>query len=82
MAEVEWEPSGQRILVRGLPDEDAVKVVAQKLYDLINDGRVKGVSDICNLSTDSGTLLVIQMRRDADAQAVLDEVSKHMPTDG
>jgi DNA gyrase/topoisomerase IV subunit A len=78
MAEVEWESSHKRILVRGLPDEDAVEVLAEKLHDLIVGRHINGVSGIVNMSTDDKALLVVELRRDAEAQAVVDEIRKHV----
>jgi DNA gyrase/topoisomerase IV subunit A len=82
MAQVEWEPGHQRILIRGLPDAVVLEILAEKLRDLIMDGQIKGVSGMRNLSSDDKPLMMLQLKNDADAQAVLDTVTKHVPTDG
>lgn len=81
MAEVEWEPSDQRILVRGFPDADALEVVVERLRGLINDRQIHGVRSMTNLSTDDEPLFMVGLKPDANPQAVVDEIRRHVPTD-
>jgi hypothetical protein len=81
MADVEWEPSYPRILVRRLPDMDALEVVVEKLRHLIMDGQIKGVSDIVNLSTDDEPQFMVHLRPNANPQAVVDQIRRQVPTD-
>ena len=81
MAEVEWEPNHQRILVSGLPDADALEVLLEKLRDLIMDRQIKGVSGMRNLSTDDEPLFMVQLKPGANPQTVVDEIRRHVPTD-
>jgi DNA gyrase/topoisomerase IV subunit A len=81
MAEVEWEPSHQRILVSGLPDADALEVLVEKLRDLRLDRQIKGVREIYNVSPDDEPQFMIRLRPDANPQAVVDEIRRQMPTE-
>jgi DNA gyrase/topoisomerase IV subunit A len=60
---------------------DSSEIFFKKLADLIDDRQIRGVSDITNLSADEETLLMIQLRRSANPQSVLDELYEHLPTD-
>jgi hypothetical protein len=81
MAELEWDASHNRVLVRGLRDADAVEAYAEKFKRLVMDRQINGVSRMTNLSTDDKTLLEIQVKPGVNAQTVLDEIAKHLPTD-
>jgi DNA gyrase/topoisomerase IV subunit A len=80
MTEVEWEPSHQRILVSGLPDADALEVLVEKLRDLIMDRQISGVSGMSNLSTDDESRFTVELRPDADPQAVVAAIRRHALT--
>ena len=60
---------------------DSLEIFFKKLAHLIDDRQISGVSDITNLSADDETLLIIQLRRSANPQSVLDEIYEHLPTD-
>jgi DNA gyrase/topoisomerase IV subunit A len=80
MAEVEWEPCNQRILVSGLPDADALEVLVEKLRELIMDRQIKGVRSMSNLSTDDEPMFIVELKPDANPQIVVDEIRRHATT--
>ena len=81
MAEIEWDASSRLIVVRGSPDEcDSFEVLAGKLHDLVMERRIAGITDVDDESTDDAAVLTIQLKRDANAQSILDEVHRQLPT--
>jgi len=77
MAKVRWDASRNYISVSEA-DEDSLEALAIRLHDLVHERMLSGVTD---LRIDDGTLLTIDLKRGADTQAVLDEISKSLPTE-
>ena len=81
MAEIEWEASSRLIVVTGSPDEcDSLEVLAEKLRDSMIEHRISGITDIYDKSTEDAAVLTIHLKRDANAQTILDEVHRHLPS--
>jgi DNA gyrase subunit A len=68
---------GQRIVVTELPYQVSGDRLLAKIGDMVKDGRLNGVSDLANESNKEGTRLVIEVRRDAVPQVVLNQLYKH-----
>jgi DNA gyrase subunit A len=68
---------GQRLVVTELPYQVSGDRLLQKIADLVKDGRVNGIADVNNESNKEGTRLVIDVRRDAVPQVVLNQLYKH-----
>jgi len=68
---------GQRLVVTELPYQVSGDRLLQKIADLVKDARVSGIADINNESNKEGTRLVIDVRRDAVPQVVLNQLYKH-----
>ena len=77
MAKVDWDASRKRITVTEFPDEPSLEALALQLVDLFTELHLSG--DLRNLTKDDDTRLLIELRRRADAQAVLDEISRSLP---
>ena len=54
-------------------------MIGQKIAELVNDRRIEGIRDVRNASSGDTTLLVIELKRDANAQVVLNQLYKHTP---
>ncbi|HET8525225.1 MAG TPA: DNA gyrase subunit A [Actinomycetota bacterium] len=68
----------QRIVVTELPYQVSVTRVAEKIRDLVLGGRLKGVADIKDHSSGrEGRRLVIELKRGANPQVVLNQLYKH-----
>jgi DNA gyrase subunit A len=79
-AEIEEDGrGGQRILVSELPFQTSVETIGAKIHDLVNDRRIEGIRDITDLSAGDTVGLVIDLKRDANAQVVLNQLYKHTP---
>ena len=80
VAEIEEDSrGGQRIVVTQLPYQTSVEVIAAKIAELVNDRRVEGIRDVRDLSAGDTIGLVIDLKRDANAQVVLNQLYKHTP---
>jgi DNA gyrase subunit A len=80
VAEVTEDPrGGQRIVVTEVPFQTSVEVIGTKIAELVNDRRVEGIRDVRNESAGDTTRLVIELKRDANAQVVLNQLYKHTP---
>jgi DNA gyrase subunit A len=68
------------IVVTELPYQVSIERVISKIKDLVDSKRVTGVSDARNESSDRvGTRLVIELKRDAVPQVVLNQLYKNTP---
>ena len=80
VAEVEEGPRGEpRIVVTQVPYQTSVEVIGQKIAELVNDRKIDGIRDVRNASAGDTTMLIIELKRDANAQVVLNQLWKHTP---
>jgi DNA gyrase subunit A len=70
---------GQRIAVTEVPYQTSVEVIGQKIAELVNDRRIDGIRDVRNESAGDTTRLIVELKRDANAQVVLNQLYKHTP---
>ncbi|MGH9081981.1 MAG: DNA gyrase subunit A [Acidimicrobiales bacterium] len=76
VAEIE-EGRDTRIVVTELPYQTSVPVIAQKIDDLVKAGEVEGIAEVLDSSAGKKTRLVIRLKRDANANVVLNKLYKH-----
>jgi DNA gyrase subunit A len=70
---------GQRIVVTEVPYQTSVEVIGQKIAELVNERRIEGIRDVRNESSGDSVRLVVDLKRDANAQVVLNQLWKHTP---
>src|SRR5918912_778124 len=68
---------GQRIIVTEVPYQTSVESIGSKIEELVRERRIEGIRDARNESSRAGTRLVIDLKRDANAQVVLNQLYKH-----
>ena len=68
---------GQRLVVTELPYQVSGDRLLIRIRDLVREGRLNGIVDIANETNKEGTRLVIECRRDAVPQVVLNQLYKH-----
>src|SRR5512132_4415095 len=68
---------GQSIVVTELPYQVSGDRVLVRIGELVKAGRIHGIADGNNESSREGTRLVIDVRRDAVPQVVLNQLYKH-----
>ncbi len=79
VAEIEEHKGSQRIVVSELPYQTSPEVVGQKVAELVNDRRIEGVRDVRNESAGDTIRLIVELKRDANAQVVLNQLYKNTP---
>lgn len=77
-SEIEEQASGkQRIIVHELPYQVNKARLIEKMAELVRDKRLDGITDIRDESDRNGMRVVIEIRRDAIASVVLNNLYKH-----
>jgi DNA gyrase subunit A len=79
VAEIEEGRDATRIVVTELPYQTSVGVIAQKIDDLVKSGDLDGIAEVLDSSAGKQTRLVIRLKRDANANVVLNKLYKHTP---
>jgi len=80
VAEIEEGKRGEpRIVVTEVPFQTSVEAIGQKIAELVNDRKIEGVRDVRNESAGDTPRLVVELRRDANANVVLNQLFKHTP---
>lgn len=79
--EIEEYASGNttrsRIIVTEIPYQVNKAMLVKTMADMVKDKRLEGISDIREESDRSGMRLVIEVKKDANAQVVLNTLYKH-----
>jgi DNA gyrase subunit A len=80
VAEIEEGRNGAvSIVVSQIPYQTSAEVIGQKIAEIVDDRRVEGIRDVRNESAGDTVRLVIDLKRDANAQVVLNQLYKHTP---
>jgi DNA gyrase subunit A len=77
VTEVEETDQGPRIVVTELPYQVNKATLAMKIAELVREKRIAGIRDLADNSNREGMRLVIDLRRDANPQVVLNQLYKH-----
>ena len=75
--EIEEEKNRQRIIVTELPYQVNKARLIENIADLVKDKRVTGISDLRDESDREGMRIVIDLKKDANANVVLNTLYKH-----
>ena len=70
---------GQRIVVTEVPYQTSVEVIGQKIAELVNDRRSRASATSATSRRATRSRLVVDLKRDANAQVVLNQLYKHTP---
>jgi DNA gyrase subunit A len=79
VAEIEEGRTGDRIVVSELPYQTSIEVIEQKITELVRAGDLDGISGMRNASANQQPRLVIDLKRDANANVVLNNLYKQTP---
>jgi len=79
VAEIEESRGATRIVVTEFPYQTSVEVVEKKIADLVHARDLDGISRTQNDSAGRQARLVIELKRDANANVVLNNLYKHTP---
>ena len=78
-AEIVESGSTTRIVVTELPYQTSAEVIEEKVADLVNRRVIDGIRQIHNESAKGQTKLVFELKRDAPALVVLNNLYKYSP---
>ncbi len=77
-AEIEEMPNGKsRIVVTEIPYQVNKARLVEKIAELVHDKRVEGISDLRDETDRNGMRVVIELKRDVNANVVLNQLYKH-----
>ena len=79
VAEIDEVKGTSRIVVTELPYQTSVEVIEKKIADLVKSGDLDGIARTQNDSAGRQSRLVIELKRDANANVVLNNLYKHTP---
>ena len=78
-ADFEETKRGHRIVVSEIPYQVNKSTLIERMAELVRDGRVEGITDIRDESNREGMRIVIELRRDASEDVVLNQLYKLTP---
>ncbi|MGZ0084074.1 DNA gyrase subunit A [Caldibacillus thermoamylovorans] len=77
-AEIEQQPNGKEtIIVSELPYQVNKAKLIERIAELVREKKIDGITDLRDESDRSGMRIVIEVRRDANAKVVLNNLYKH-----
>ncbi len=78
-AEIEETRTGAQIVVTELPYQASPRAIQERIAELVNSRELEGIRDIQDLSAGNDTKIVIPLKRDANANVVLNNLYKLTP---
>jgi len=73
----EMKGGKQQIIVTELPYNVNKRRLIEKIADLVRDRKIDGITDLRDESDRTGMRIVIELRRDANARVILNQLYKH-----
>ena len=70
---------GMRIVVTEIPYQVNKSVLLERMADLVRDGRIQGITDLRDESNREGMRIVVELRRDASEDIILNQLYKMTP---
>ncbi|HEV7959237.1 MAG TPA: DNA topoisomerase (ATP-hydrolyzing), partial [Acidimicrobiales bacterium] len=77
VAEIEETNRDTRIIVTEFPYEVSVESIEEKVFDLVKNGELEGIAAVQNDSAGRQARLVIRLKRDANANVILNKLYKN-----
>jgi DNA gyrase subunit A len=78
-AEIEEGQNNERIVVTEIPYQTSVEGISEKIAELANAGVLEGIREIRDERARGETRLVIELKRDAPGNVILNNLYKHTP---
>ena len=73
----QWKENRERIVVTEIPYMVNKARLIEKIADLVHEKRIEGISDLRDESDRDGLRIVIELKRDVNAQIVLNQLFKY-----
>jgi DNA gyrase subunit A len=77
VAEIEETAKDVRIVVTEFPYEVSVESIEEKIYELVKNNEIEGIAEVQNDSAGRQARLVIRLKRDANANVILNKLYKN-----
>jgi DNA gyrase subunit A len=68
-----------RIVVSEIPYQASINTIATKIKELVETRQIEGIADVNDASAGESTNLVIELKKDAPALVILNNLYKHTP---
>jgi DNA gyrase subunit A len=80
-AQAEFEPykRGTRIVVNEIPYQVNKSLLLERIADLVREGRLEGIADLRDESSREGMRVVIELKKDAAEDIILNQLYKMTP---
>jgi DNA gyrase subunit A len=78
-ASFEESKRGPRIVVEEIPYQVNKSLMLERIAELVREGRIKGITDLRDESSREGMRIVIELRRDAPEEIILNQLYKMTP---
>ena len=75
-AEIEVENNHEQIIITEIPYQVVKSDLVKSIADLVNEKRIEGISDVTDESSRAGLRIVVDVKRDSNAQVVLNKLYK------
>lgn len=75
-AEIEVENNHEQIIITEIPYQVIKSDLVKSIADLVNEKRIDGISNVTDESSRAGLRIVVDVKRDANAQVVLNKLYK------
>ncbi|MBN2571693.1 MAG: DNA gyrase subunit A [Ignavibacteriales bacterium] len=69
--------SRENIIITELPYQVNKAILIEKIAELVREGKIEGISNIRDESDRDGMRVVIELKRDAQAEVILNQLFKH-----
>lgn len=73
----QYQPNKARIIVTEIPYQVNKARLVEKIADLVHEKRIEGISDLRDETDRNGMRIVIELKKDVNANVVLNQLYKH-----
>ncbi|MCP4039548.1 MAG: DNA gyrase subunit A [bacterium] len=70
---------GERIVITEIPYQVNKSALLERMADLVREGRIEGIVDLRDESSREGMRIVVELRRDANRDVILNQLFKMTP---
>ncbi len=78
-ADFEETKRGMRIVVEEIPYQVNKSMLLERIAELVRDGKIQGITDLRDESSREGMRIVIELKRDAPEEVILNQLYKMTP---
>lgn len=79
VAEIVETKKGEQIIISELPYQTSVEAIERKIEDLVSSKQLDGIRKVTDASAKGETRLIVELKRDANANVLLNNLYKYTP---